>query len=375
MGNCCGYLRVTSNMGVTDPSALESIKVKCDTELWNTVKIPSKTKNGEDIVCQENYKINSSQNNSYTSPNKDDITTIKEDAIIIKKSEETKESKEIKEVNEVKEVEVKDVKEVKKSKESTKETKEGINLQFNIVINTDNIILKPGEESPSKRKNLKPLASDQRRDSRSTTSVNVLKKEKKTDAETEKKAVDLRELKLSPILMDKIQKLQSQTIIKKSNENTILRSITMGNDGSADGEIEIDEKEEDDKTKDEINKELKDNKEIMEKNQKKLTILQSKVEENQAPEISGQHTKKKSTSKHKQEDPIPRKSLLKRYKTIGNVDDKKKKGKKKVKFQDLVDKKKKKKLQANFKEILRKNANFSSRLFMFSTILYFNVYF
>ena len=48
-------------MAVTDPEALESIKVKCDMELRNPGEIPE-IKKREDNVGQESYKINSNNN-------------------------------------------------------------------------------------------------------------------------------------------------------------------------------------------------------------------------------------------------------------------------------------------------------------------------
>ena len=352
MGNCCGYLRVNNGLAVMDPASLDNIKIKCDLELQNSLKNDKENKgqlNEKSSTSQENVKGNSSNNNSSsqenidkhgTCLNKDEINIINinsnnQDAIIVNKPEKP-------------------------------------HIDHNITNNTVNLNIEIKEEddsSPSKKKNLnlKPAgAPEHRRDSRATTSINNLKKEKKPEVEAEKK-IDVLELKLSARLIDKIDKLQSsQRKPQKENSGKLnLRSVTMGNDGlaeSVDFEEKEEEKEDDDKTKEEITKELKENRATIEQNHKKLTIIQNKAEENKGKMLeSGIDKRKKSPNtngnsnninssshtKQKANEDLPRKSLLKRYKTIGNENEKKKKGKKKVKFQDLVDKKKKKKANQN----------------------------
>lgn len=335
MGSCCGYLRSTANPAVYDPAVLENIKAKCEMEIIASEnqalnKSPSLQKN-EELVSKndnnENMKINSAQNNSSqenlekhgTCSNKDDVCSNKEDAIIIKKIEENK------------------------------------NLEQSNMIS--NAIMKISEESsPSSTKkkglnlNLKPANPDHRRDSRSTTSINANAHQKKNE---NIKKIDLNELKLSQILIEKIQ--QMQTIPKKKNKTnntqSNYRSITMVNDFES---VDCDEKDDkdDEKTKEEITKELKENKEIIERNHRKITFIQNTKVEEEKGLIGGaaKNIKKKKTNSNNQQqskvadDNLPRKSLLKRYKTIGNEKEKKKK-RKKVQFQDLVDKKKKKKGQ------------------------------
>jgi hypothetical protein len=314
MGNCCGYLRITTSVAVSDPLIL----AKCDQELKSQINSnPPKTQidpSAEINKLNFNNNYCSSQEN-IASSNKED-TNLKEDAIIIKKVEEIPKPMEI-------------------------------NIMAALVKLTE-------ESSPSRKSvNLKPLGGlePHRRDSRSTTSINNLKKDKKSEAEAEKK-IEVNELKLSAKLVEKIQKLKNYGQRSKNREYTkiFLRSMTMGGDGLAElAELEEkeDEKEEDDKTKEEITKELKENKETIERNHKKLTFIQQQeeIKVHKNGEVCVKKKKVNVQRKRAAEEPVPGKSLLKKYRTIG--DDKKKKKGKKVKFQDLVDKKKKKKAAQN----------------------------
>lgn len=324
MGACCGYLRAYTSPVITDPTPLSNLKAKCEEEILNADN-PTFRKNSQkddSIIKPENIKINNNINNysqenlekNGTCSNKDDQNSNKEEIIIIKKDE---------------------------------------TQNIPPIVTTPVVISKISEEisSPSsKRQNLKPANLEHRRDSRSTTSINAPKKDKKNENEAEKK-IDINQLKLSSVLVERVQKIQSSNR-KRTKEHSYknpFRSITLGSEIES-IDYEIDDKEEE-KTKEEINKELKENKEVLEQNHKKITFIQTKAaEEDRAnPLVNTPDKNKKKIQNQKShnkktlnDESSPKKSLLKRYQTIGNEKEKKKK-RKKVQFQDLVDKKKKKK--------------------------------
>ena len=321
MGNCCGYLRVATNVTVSDPAMLEAIKSKCEIEVKHQdrhavhvepcIDPPHRGSSNNNSSSQENI-----EKHGTTCPKED--TNNKEDTIVIKKVHEK------------------------------------LNLEINIVKEE-----KVDDDSPSKKKlanSLNPgLAAPHRRDSRSTTSINNAKNSKKPEVEAEKK-IDINELKLSGRLIERLEKFQALGGRRKNREATrvFLRSMTMGGEGLSEL-VEMEEKaeeeeKEDDKTKEEITKELKENKETIERNHRKITLIQQQEDVKKhfagTGENSGGVKKKKVglPKKKAAEEPVPGKSLLKKYRTI---DDKRKKKGKKVKFQDLVDKKKKKKSPQN----------------------------
>ena len=321
MGNCCGYLRVATNVTVSEPAMLEAIKSKCEIEVKEQERRLTPAEKAVDHPKAPTSNNNSSSQENIekhgTCPKED--TNNKDDPIVIKKVEEK------------------------------------INLEVNTFKGE-----RSDDDSPSKRKtnNLNPaeLAGPHRRGSKSNTSINNMKNVKKQEPEAEKK-IDINELKLSGRLIERIEKFHALGGRRKNREATrvFLRSMTLGGDGLSEL-VEMEEKEEDkddDKTKEEITKELKENKETIERNHKRMTLIkqQDEVKNHLAGGggENGQPVKKKKVGLPKKkaaEEPVPGKSLLKKYRTIG--DDKKKKKGKKVKFQDLVDKKKKKKAQNKF---------------------------
>lgn len=141
-----------------------------------------------------------------------------------------------------------------------------------------------------------------------------------------KKSINLDELKLPEELSSKIEKIG---MMKNNNNNkALLRSMTQGH-----GETSIfeDEPEGTNTRKDRIKNELIENK-------KELERMSSNVHEGSKTiksKSSDQKEKTKIIQENESMATLPKKGLLKKYKTIGT--DKKEKSKKKVKFKELFD--------------------------------------
>lgn len=160
---------------------------------------------------------------------------------------------------------------------------------------------------------------------RSLSSLNDIKKHEFDP----KKSINLDELKLPEDLSIKIERISLINNNKKnSSQKVMLRSMTQGH-----GETSIfeDEPEGTNTRKDRIKNELIENKKELEK-------MSSYVYEG-SKTIKSKSSDQKEKTKNIQENEslatLPKKGLLKKYKTIGT--DKKEKSKKKVKFKELFD--------------------------------------
>ena len=164
--------------------------------------------------------------------------------------------------------------------------------------------------------------------------------------------VNVGALKITDEILKKIEKLNSTSSKQiKGNEeggNSPLRSQTLGNENNL-----FDDVQEGTSTKkEEIKKNLIETKDNLEKR----AVLEKKPSKtlNKDDDKNTAIEKSKSLTKNEPEKtlvetsevaaPMPRKSLLKRFKTIGD-DGKREKSKKKVKFKDLFDARGKKKVK------------------------------
>lgn len=179
------------------------------------------------------------------------------------------------------------------------------------------------------------------------------REEENNEKKKKESVVNVGALKITDEILKKIEKLNSTSSKQvKANEeggNSPLRSQTLGNENNL-----FDDVQEGTSTKkEEIKKNLIETKDNLEKRavlEKKPSKTMNKDDDKntaineKSKSLTKNEPEKTQVENSEVEAPMPRKSLLKRFKTIGD-DGKREKSKKKVKFKDLFDARGKKKVK------------------------------
>ena len=342
MGACCSYvLKFDHNTSVADPITVNEIQQVCDTELKNkSSKKSPKNKKTSGSSKKETIPKNGGLILSTTSPTKNQYTNPSP----IKTSEEMK-------FNIVKDEKSKTITNTRDI--LTVEPSQNIYLQGN---GSRTVESNPNHQTNLLSTNLNPN-DILRKDGRALTSRADEKASNEKKIIT-KNTINLEELKIGDEIIKKITKLNtiSKNTMKDMEDgiNSPIRSQTQGNENAL-----FDEYVEGtgNTKKDEIKKSLIETKENLEKKLEKNPSKQliTKEDEQLASKDRIKSSDKRandSPTKHVEPEkisPMPRKSLLKRYKTSGD-EGKAEKSKKKVKFKDLFDAKGKKKSRSGRKK-------------------------
>lgn len=322
MGNCCSYvLRFDPSKTVADPLSLNEIQKAVDKESQNKSPLGKKSQ-------------------SVKRMNQDTIPKSQGNGLILSLSTNSP----LKKINE------------KPSKESgvlDKNSNASMAKTQTLHVEPEQNSYLMGNGSKTVQSNPSSLLPFEivRKDQRALTS----REEENNETIKEKKApvVNIEDLRINDVILKKIEKINLLAVNNKdkNKEDGVLRSQTLGNENDLfedEGEATGTNKT---KKKEEIKKTLIENKEIIEKQLEKKPSKQLGNREEEKEQIRSKSIEKKPTvsnntnnTENKADEPLPRKSLLKRYKTIGD-DGKKEKSKKKVKFKDLFDARGKKKVK------------------------------
>ncbi len=329
MGSCCSYvLKFDRDPPVADPITVNEIQQVCDKSSTKiTDKKESLPHNNGLILTLNNKNDKTPKNNKSSKTNKNDanLKNDKNDKTPPLSSNNPKERYLIS---------------PNKPQTLMVEPMETLYLHGNgskTLQLLDNIVnsLNPGDIL---RKDNRALTS--REEEKAMLEKNLLKNQQ----------INIQELKIDEEIIKRINKLNEIKGLKGNKEDcSPLRSQTLGNEDNL-----FDDLNEGTHTKrEDIKKSLIDSQnpiQILEKKPSK--ILHHEDENSREIKEKSKSIDKKSIEQHKEnvvkekeaQLPLPRKSLLKRYKTIGD-DSKKEKSKKKVKFKDLFDAKGKKKVR------------------------------
>lgn len=318
MGNCCSYgLKLSQGNSIVDPLNLNEIQLICESEIKNNLSEKGfESKKNKESLPKNNGLILTT-------------TSFKQKPNILEKPKAN----------------------IAKLQNLKVETPKNFNSSKSV------------ESNPQPKVNSLNQDDNLRKDFRAFTAriEDEIKVVRKLDLEV----LNLKELKINEEILKKISRLNiiaSKKELNEKGDNSLLRSQTQGNENNLfDDVFDGTGTHNTIKTikKEEIKQDLIETKEILEKIktlEKKPSKVINKPEEEKIKEIK--ETNERSISVDKQirnESPLnegnlnksvvlPRKSLLKKYKTIGD-DGKREKSKKKVKFKDLFDSHGKKKVR------------------------------